>query len=167
MTPPSVGSPPHPSVDALPPMTVRQVEYPSADGTTIGLFLVHRSDVAPGPDHPAILTGYGGFAIAETPVWSPTIAAWCATGGTYAIAGLRGGFEHGEEWHLAGRRGNKQNVFDDFAAAADWLVSTRDRSPATVWRSSAARTAGSSSVRRSRSGPICAGPCGAPCRCST
>ena len=123
--------PPAPSVDALAPLTVRQVAYPSADGTTIGLFLVHRSDVAPGPEYPAILTGYGGFAIAETPVWSPTIAAWCAMGGTYAIAGLRGGFEHGEEWHLAGRRGSKQNVFDDFASAADWLVSTeivdRDR----------------------------------------
>jgi prolyl oligopeptidase len=123
--------PPAPSADALPPMTVQQVEYRSADGTAIGLFLVHRRDVTPGPDRPAILTGYGGFAIAETPVWSPTVAAWCATGGTYAIAGLRGGFEHGEEWHLAGRRGNKQNVFDDFAAAADWMVSTgivdRDR----------------------------------------
>ena len=120
-----------PSVDALPAMTVRQVEYQSADGTPIGLFLVHRNDIVPGPDRPAILTGYGGFAIAETPVWSPTIAAWCATGGTFAIAGLRGGFEHGEEWHLAGRRDNKQNVFDDFASAADWLVSTetvlRDR----------------------------------------
>ena len=113
-----------PSADALAPMTVRQVEYASTDGTSIGLFLVHRSDVAPGPEHPAILTGYGGFAIAETPVWSPTIAAWCAAGGTFAIAQLRGGFEHGEEWHLAGRRANKQNVFDDFASAADWMVST-------------------------------------------
>jgi prolyl oligopeptidase len=116
--------PPSPSADALARMTVRHVEYPSADGTPIGLFLIHRSDVVPGPERPAILTGYGGFAIAETPVWSPTIAAWCATGGTYAIAGLRGGFEHGEEWHLAGRRDNKQNVFDDFTSAADWLVST-------------------------------------------
>ncbi|MGH9134620.1 MAG: prolyl oligopeptidase family serine peptidase [Ilumatobacteraceae bacterium] len=123
--------PPAPSVDALPPMTVRQVEYTSADDTSIGLFLVHRTDVVPGSAHPAILTGYGGFAISETPTWSPTIAAWCAAGGTYAIAGLRGGFEHGEEWHLAGRRGNKQNVFDDFAAAADWMVTSalasRDR----------------------------------------
>jgi prolyl oligopeptidase len=103
---------------------VQQVDYTSADGTSIGLFLVHRRDVAPGRERPAILTGYGGFAIAETPTWSPMIAAWCAAGGTYAIAGLRGGFEHGEEWHLAGRRGNKQNVFDDFAAAADWLVAS-------------------------------------------
>ena len=76
------------------------------------------------PDTPTILNGYGGFAIAETPVWSPTIAAWCERGGLYAIAGLRGGIEHGEAWHDAGRRANKQNVFDDFHAAADWLVAT-------------------------------------------
>ncbi len=71
---------------------------------------------------PAILNGYGGFAITESPAWSPTIAAWCERGGLYAIAGLRGGYEEGEAWHHAGRRGNKQNVFDDFHAAADWLV---------------------------------------------
>ena len=88
------------------------------------MFLIHRADVEPGPDTPTILNGYGGFAIAETPVWSPTIAAWCAAGGLYAIAGLRGGIEHGEAWHDAGRRANKQNVFDDFHAAADWLVAT-------------------------------------------
>jgi hypothetical protein len=105
-----------------PSLAVRQVEYPSADGTMIGLFLVHRHDVEPDRDTAAILNGYGGFAIPETPIWSPTIAAWCAAGGLYAIAGLRGGAEHGEDWHHAGRRGNKQNVFDDFHAAADWLV---------------------------------------------
>ena len=96
--------------------------YPSLDGTPIGLFLIHRADVVPGPDVPAILNGYGGFAISETPVWSPQIAAWCAAGGMYAIAGLRGGLEEGEAWHHAGRRAHKQNVFDDFHAAADWLV---------------------------------------------
>ena len=78
--------------------------------------------MAPGPDVPLILNGYGGFAITETPVWSPQIAAWCAAGGVYAIAGLRGGLEEGEAWHHAGRREHKQNVFDDFHAAADWLV---------------------------------------------
>ena len=117
--------------DIVPELSVRHVEYPSPDGTSIGLFLVHRADVVPGPDTPTILNGYGGFAITESPVWSPTIAAWCARGGLYAIAGLRGGFEHGEEWHSAGKRANKQNVFDDFHAAADWLVdeglTTRDR----------------------------------------
>jgi prolyl oligopeptidase len=107
---------------AVPDMTVSQRSYPSTDGTSIGLFLVHRRDVAPGPSVPLILNGYGGFAITETPVWSPQIAAWCAAGGVYAIAGLRGGYEEGEAWHLAGRRGLKQNVFDDFHAGADWLV---------------------------------------------
>ena len=87
--------------------------------------------MTPGPDTPTILNGYGGFAISETPVWAPTVSAWCEAGGLYAIAGLRGGYEHGEDWHQAGRRGTKQNVFDDFHAAGDWLVSsgytTRDR----------------------------------------
>jgi prolyl oligopeptidase len=107
---------------AVPSLAVSQVTYPSADGTAIGLFIIHRDDVRPGPDVPLILNGYGGFAIAETPVWSPQIAAWCAAGGVYAIAGLRGGLEEGEAWHHAGRRERKQNVFDDFHAAADWLV---------------------------------------------
>ena len=106
----------------VPQLSVSQVTYPSLDGTSIGLFLIHRADVSPGPETPAILNGYGGFAIAETPVWSAQIAAWCAAGGVFAIAGLRGGIEEGEAWHHAGRRANKQNVFDDFHAAADWLV---------------------------------------------
>jgi prolyl oligopeptidase len=124
---------PHESAgaDVVPSMTVRRVDYPSLDGTSIGMFLIHRDDVEPGPDTPALLNGYGGFAISETPVWAAQIAAWCAAGGVYAIAGLRGGLEHGEDWHLAGRRANKQNVFDDFHTAADWLVETgrvaRDR----------------------------------------
>ena len=104
--------------------TVRHVRYLSADGTEIGMFLVHRRDREPDADTACILTGYGGFAIAETPAWSPAIAAWCERGGLYAIAGLRGGYEEGEAWHRAGRREHKQNVFDDFAAAADFLVSS-------------------------------------------
>jgi prolyl oligopeptidase len=112
-------------------LTVRRVAYPSADGTEIGLFLIHRRDVAPDAGTPAILSGYGGFTITLSPAWQPRIAAWCAAGGLYAVAGLRGGLEHGEEWHRAGSRGNKQNVFDDFHAGADHLVATgltsRDR----------------------------------------
>ena len=115
-----VGSP----TSNLAGLTVDKVWYPSLDGTSIGLFLIHRSDMVPTPDTPTILNAYGGFAISETPVWSPTIAAWCAQGGLYAIAGLRGGLEEGEPWHHAGRRANKQNVFDDFHAAADWLVAS-------------------------------------------
>jgi prolyl oligopeptidase len=118
--------PVHPprALEGVPDLTVSHVEYASADGTPIGLFLIHRSDVEPDADTPAILNGYGGFAITESPVWSAMIAAWCESGGLYAIAGLRGGFERGEGWHRAGRRANKQNVFDDFHAAADWLVET-------------------------------------------
>jgi prolyl oligopeptidase len=119
---------PRPDVAEL---TVTRTTYPSKDGTEIGLFLIHRADVTPNRGTPTILNGYGGFAIAETPMWSPNIAAWCAEGGLYAIAGLRGGLEEGQPWHDAGRRANKQNVFDDFHAAADWLVETgrtrRDR----------------------------------------
>jgi prolyl oligopeptidase len=99
--------------------------YSSLDGTEVGLFTVHRNDESPGVDTPCILTGYGGFAIAETPAWSPTIAAWAEAGGLFAVAGLRGGYEEGEAWHQAGRREHKQNVFDDFHAAADHLVATR------------------------------------------
>jgi prolyl oligopeptidase len=109
---------------AVPDLAVTHVEYPSADGTMVGLFLIHRADVAPSADTPTILTGYGGFAITKTSTWSAPIAAWCESGGQYAVAGLRGGLEHGNDWHQAGRRGNKQNVFDDFHAAADWLVAT-------------------------------------------
>ncbi|MFZ4719246.1 MAG: prolyl oligopeptidase family serine peptidase [Ilumatobacteraceae bacterium] len=108
--------------DALPAMTVRQVFYPSLDGTMIPVFVAHRADVVPSAETPLILTGYGGFAISESPIWMPNLAAWCGAGGVYAIAGLRGGYEYGEAWHQAGRRELKQRVFDDFHAAADWLV---------------------------------------------
>jgi prolyl oligopeptidase len=103
-------------------LAIERTSYPSGDGTEIGLFLIHRADVTPSADTPTILNGYGGFTITMSPAWQPRIAAWCAAGGLYAVAGLRGGHEHGEEWHTAGSRGNKQNVFDDFHAAADHLV---------------------------------------------
>ena len=110
-------------VDASSFAVERQM-FRSLDGTEIGMFVVRRADVVPGPETAAILTGYGGFAIASTPAWSPAAAAWCELGGVYAVAGLRGGYEEGEAWHNAGRRENKQCVFDDFAAAADHLVAT-------------------------------------------
>jgi prolyl oligopeptidase len=115
----------------LPRFTVRHEQFASPDGTAIGLFTIHRADAPPAVDTPAILTGYGGFAISESPAWSPLIAAWCEAGGLVAVAGLRGGYEEGEAWHEAGRREHKQNAFDDFHAAADHLVATgrtaRDR----------------------------------------
>lgn len=116
---------------ALPGLAVSHRTYTSYDGTEIGIFLVHRRGLVPTAETPAILNGYGGFAISETPVWGAMTAAWCEAGGLFAMVGLRGGFEHGEDWHQAGRRGNKQNVFDDFHAAGDWLVAegltSRDR----------------------------------------
>ncbi|MEY2402283.1 MAG: prolyl oligopeptidase [Ilumatobacteraceae bacterium] len=111
-----------PDRSVVPPLTVTQTTYPSLDGTEVGLFVMHRADVEPSPQTPLLLTGYGGFAISESPSWVVRAAAWCAAGGVFAVAGLRGGYEHGEVWHHAGRRASKQNVFDDFHAAADWLV---------------------------------------------
>jgi prolyl oligopeptidase len=119
-----------PSQAELASLAVSQTSYPSADGTEIGLFVIHRVDVEPSADTPLILNGYGGFAISESPAWTPNLAAWCAEGGVWAIAGLRGGYEHGERWHQAGRRANKQTVFDDFHAAGDFLVSNGMASPA-------------------------------------
>lgn len=115
-------APEAPGADDVAPLVVEHCSYPSLDGTEIGLFVIHRADVVPGPEVPLVLNGYGGFAIPESPQWAPNLAAWCAYGGVWAIAGLRGGYEHGERWHQAGRRANKQNVFDDFHSAGDWLV---------------------------------------------
>ncbi|MFT3855550.1 MAG: prolyl oligopeptidase family serine peptidase [Ilumatobacteraceae bacterium] len=111
-----------PAASVVPDLVVEHLSYSSLDGTEIGLFVVRRRDVPPSQRTPLILTGYGGFAISESPAWMPYLVAWCAAGGVAAVAGLRGGLEHGEAWHDAGRRGNKQHVFDDFHAAADWLV---------------------------------------------
>jgi prolyl oligopeptidase len=121
--------PERPPSTALAPLHVTHTSYPSLDGTEIGLFVVHRADVTPGPDVPAVLNGYGGFAISQTPAWMPNLAAWCAEGGVWCIAGLRGGLEHGDAWHRAGRREQKQNVFDDFHSAGDWLSSTGRAAP--------------------------------------
>jgi prolyl oligopeptidase len=99
-----------------------QLFYPSKDGTNIPMFLVRRKDVAQAhTPAPTLLYGYGGFNIAMTPGFSPTRLAWLEQGGTLAIANLRGGGEYGKAWHDAGRLDNKQNVFDDFIAAGEYL----------------------------------------------
>lgn len=105
----------------LPPVAVRQVGYPSADGTEVRMFVIARTDLPPGP-RPTVLYGYGGFQVSLTPAFSAGVLAWVEAGGVYAIAGLRGGLEEGEEWHRAGMMEHKQNVFDDFHAAARWLL---------------------------------------------
>lgn len=101
---------------------VRQVFYPSADGTRIPMFIAHREDVTPAGTTPTLLYGYGGFNISLTPSFSVPNLAWMEAGGVYAMANLRGGGEYGRDWHQAGTTVRKQNVFDDFVAAAEYLI---------------------------------------------
>lgn len=113
---------PTPAADAEVGFEVEQVRYPSVDGTEIPMFLVHRAGLIHDPDTPCVLTGYGGFGLSMSPAYSAAVVEVCANGGIYAIANIRGGSEFGEAWHRAGMRENKQRSFDDFIAAADWLV---------------------------------------------
>ncbi|HFE66825.1 MAG TPA: S9 family peptidase, partial [Chloroflexi bacterium] len=99
-----------------------QVFYPSKDGTRIPMFLTGKKGLARDGNNPTLLYGYGGFNINLPPLFAPTRLAWLEMGGIYAQANLRGGTEYGETWHQAGMLGNKQNVFDDFIAAAEWLI---------------------------------------------
>jgi prolyl oligopeptidase len=101
---------------------VKQVRFKSKDGTEIPMFIVHKKGMNLDGNNPAYLTGYGGFNLSRTPLFSATIAFWCEQGGVYALPSLRGGGEFGEAWHKAGMLANKQNVFDDFIAAAEYLV---------------------------------------------
>jgi prolyl oligopeptidase len=103
-------------------IAVEQTSYPSRDGTEVTMFLVHRKDVRPTGDVPTVLTGYGGFNISRTPLYAAGVAAWVEAGGLFALPNLRGGGEYGESWHRAGMLAKKQNVFDDFHAAAEALV---------------------------------------------
>jgi prolyl oligopeptidase len=102
-----------------------QVWYPSKDGTRIPMFLIHRKGLKPDGNTPTILYGYGGFDVSITPDFGSSIAWWIEHGGLYAVANIRGGGEFGEEWHRSGMLARKQNVFDDFIAAAEWLIAKR------------------------------------------
>jgi prolyl oligopeptidase len=111
-----------PGSAAIPVVSTDLLTYRSADGTEVRMLVISPAG-APVAPRPAILTGYGGFAISLlTPAFSPTALAWVEAGGVYAIAGLRGGSEEGESWHRAGMREHKQCVFDDFRAAAAKLI---------------------------------------------
>jgi prolyl oligopeptidase len=106
-----------------------QVWYPSKDGTRIPMFLIHRKGLRPDGQTPTILYGYGGFNVSMTPYFNPQAAWWIEHGGIYAVANIRGGGEFGEEWHRAGMLDKKQNVFDDFIAAAEWLIQKKYTDP--------------------------------------
>jgi prolyl oligopeptidase len=101
---------------------VKQVFYRSKDGTRVPMFIAHKKGIKLDGSNPTLLYGYGGFAIPMTPAFSVSRVAWMEMGGVYAVANLRGGSEYGEDWHLAGTKTHKQNVFDDFIAAGEWLV---------------------------------------------
>ena len=114
------------------PYVTEQVFYTSRDGTRIPMFITRRRDTVMNGDNPTLLYGYGGFDIALTPEYRPEIAAWLERGGIYAVANLRGGGEYGAEWHEAGTKTHKQNVFDDFISAAEWLIANRYTSSARL-----------------------------------
>ncbi|HEY2393350.1 MAG TPA: prolyl oligopeptidase family serine peptidase [Candidatus Angelobacter sp.] len=108
---------------------MEQVWYNSKDGTKVPMFLVYRKGYKPDGKTPTILYGYGGFNVSLNPNFSATAAWWVEHGGVYAVANLRGGSEFGEAWHQAGMLEKKQNVFDDFIAAAEWLIKNKYTNP--------------------------------------
>ena len=108
---------------------VRQVKYLSKDGTPITMFLAHKKGLQRDGQNPALLTGYGGFNVSETPFFGASLFLFLERGGVLALPNLRGGGEYGEAWHQAGMLERKQNVFDDFQAAARWLIAEKYTRP--------------------------------------
>jgi prolyl oligopeptidase len=110
----------------------RQVFYRSRDGTRVPMFITGRKDLRRDGFNPTLLYAYGGFSVTMTPSYSPADAAWLDLGGVYAVPNVRGGGEYGEEWHRAGMGKDKQTVFDDFIAAAEYLIKEKYTSPAKL-----------------------------------
>lgn len=110
----------------------RQVFYRSKDGTQVPMFIVHKKGLQLNGNNPTVLYGYGGFGIPLTPNFSVSLLVWLEMGGVYAVPNLRGGGEYGEDWHQAGMKHHKQTVFDDFIAAAEWLIQNKYTSSAKL-----------------------------------
>ena len=141
-----------PEVDFDPQdFVVRQVFYRSRDGTRVPMFIAHRRDAELDGNRPTLLYGYGGFNISMLASYSAARLAWMEMGGVYAQPNLRGGSEYGEEWHEAGKTLQKQNVFDDFIAAAEWLIAndyTRPEKLAIQGRSNGGLLVGAAMTQR-------------------
>ena len=130
---------------------VKQIFYNSKDGTRVPMFLSHKKGIKRDGSNATLLYGYGGFDISITPYFSITRLAWMEMGGLLAIANLRGGGEYGEAWHKAGTKLQKQNVFDDFIAAAEWLIEkkyTRSAKLAIQGRSNGGLLVGAAMIQR-------------------
>jgi prolyl oligopeptidase len=114
------------------PYVTRQEFYTSRDGTRVPMFITHRRDLVRDGNAPTLLYGYGGFNISLTPTFRPAVLTWLEMGGVYVEANLRGGGEYGDAWHEAGTRTRKQNVFDDFIAAAEYLIREKYTQPSRL-----------------------------------
>ena len=111
---------------------VKQVFYNSKDGTRVPMFIVHKKGIKMDGTNPTLLYAYGGFSVPMTPSFSVSRLAWMERGGVFAMANIRGGGEYGEEWHIAGTKLNKQNVFDDFIGAAEYLITEKYTQPSKL-----------------------------------
>ncbi|MCH7547293.1 MAG: S9 family peptidase, partial [Planctomycetes bacterium] len=112
--------------------TTKQIKFSSKDGTVVPMFITHKKGITLDGNNPTLLYGYGGFNISLTPRFSVTRLAWMEMGGVFAQANMRGGGEYGEDWHKAGTKLLKQNVFDDFIAAAEWLINNDYTQPSRL-----------------------------------
>jgi prolyl oligopeptidase len=121
-----------PGAVEVPDVATRHVVYRSTDGTDVRMIVLSPPDTDGSEPRPTILYGYGGFGVSLTPGFSANVLAWVEAGGIYAIANLRGGGEEGEDWHRAGMLAHKQNVFDDFHSAAEWLIEEKLTTPESL-----------------------------------